>query len=116
MLRRYILFLLLLTLSACRSNIVPIEVQRSTLYCGQSVVSLFDNFGVPNKQHLNDWGEREYHYYHQRFAKRGLENLINYCDLIVYTSEGFVVDWQFRGTNCAIEVLEPDWFLIPQGL
>ena len=114
--KRIFIYLTLFLLTACRNDIIPIDVQRSTIYCGQSVVSLFDNFGVPSKQHINNWGQREYHYYHQRFMKRGLDNYIFYCDFIVYTNDGFVENWQFRGNNCAIETLEPDWIFIPHEL
>ena len=116
MLRKIFILLSLFWLVGCASDFVFIDVERSTLYCGQTVASLFDNFGVPSKQHLDYWGIREYHYKHQRFLKKGVEDYIFYCDLVVYTDDGLVIDWEYRGNQCAVEVKEPDWFLIPNEL
>ena len=113
MLKKVLICLCFLGLSACRTPPPPRDVERSTIYCGQSVVSLFDNFGVPTHQHVNDWGIREYHYHNQRLLKKGVDNYIYYCDFVVYTDDGYVVDWQFLGNKCSIETWEPDTFLIP---
>ena len=116
MLKRALICLCLFGLSACRTVPPPRVVQRSTIYCGQSVVSLFDNFGAPTHQHVNDWGIREYHYHIQSIQKKGVDNALYYCDFVVYTDDGIVVDWQYLGNKCPIETYESDSFFIPHEL
>ena len=113
MLKKVSILFCFLALTGCYvPDIVPIEVERSSIYCGQTVVSLFENFGVPNSQHVDPSGIREYHYNPQRILKKGVDNYIYYCDFVVYTDDGIVVDWAFRGNRCAIETPEMnDWFI-----
>lgn len=103
---------LFLLCAACRvDDIIPIEVERSTIYHGQTVASLYDNFGVPTSQYVDDWGIREYHYDHQSFLRKGVNNYVYYCDFVVYTDEGIVIDWKFRGNRCPIEATEKEFYL-----
>ena len=112
MIRRLSGIFLCLLLAACRvDDIVPVEVDRAMVYHGQTVSSLFENFGVPSKQFVDFWGIREYHYNHQSFMKRGVNSYMYYCDFVVYTDEGIVVDWQFRGNRCPVEATEKEFYL-----
>ncbi|MBQ3695507.1 MAG: hypothetical protein II938_00850 [Alphaproteobacteria bacterium] len=99
-------------LGACRvDDAVFIDVERSTIYHGQTVASLYDNFGVPTSQYVDKWGIREYHYDNQSFLRRGVNNYVYYCDFIVYTDEGIVIDWKFRGNRCPVEATEKEFYL-----
>ena len=110
--QKCLMILMLFVCTACRvDDIIPIEVERSTVYHGQTVASLYDNFGVPTSQYVDNMGIREYHYDHQSFLRRGVNNYIYYCDFIVYTDEGIVIDWQFRGNRCPIEATEKEFYL-----
>ncbi len=112
MIRSFFALILFLFLTACRvDDVVFIDVERSMVYHGQTVASLFENFGVPTSQYVDQWGIREYHYDHQSFLKRGVNNYIYYCDFVVYTDEGIVIDWQFRGNRCPIEATEKEFYL-----
>lgn len=112
MIRKTFIFSLLALLSACRvSESFPIDVERATIYHGQTVASLYDNFGVPTKQFVDNWGIREYHYEQQSFLRKGVNNYVYYCDFVVYTDEGIVIDWQFRGNRCPVEATEKEFYL-----
>ena len=110
--KRFIMFLLLFFLGACRvDDVEPITVERATIYHGQTVASLYDNFGPPTSQYVDNWGIREYHYTRQSFLRRNVNNYVYYCDFVVYTDEGIVIDWQFRGNRCSIEPIEKEFYL-----
>ena len=110
--KKSLFLLLFLACTACRvDDIIPIEVERSTIYHGQTVASLYDNFGVPSSQYVDAWGIREYHYNHQSFLHRGVDSYVYYCDFIVYTDEGIVIDWKFRGNMCPVEATEKEFYL-----
>ena len=110
--RKSLILSLSLLCAACRvDDIIPIEVERATIYHGQTVASLYDNFGVPTSQFVDNWGIREYHYTRQSFLRKGVNNYVYYCDFVVYTDEGIVVDWQYRGNMCPIEPVEKEFYL-----
>ena len=50
------LSLCLLVLGCRIQQPVYIDVERATVYHGQSVTSLYDNFGAPQKHHLDPYG------------------------------------------------------------
>ena len=104
MIRLLIILSVSLLLSACRvDDVIPIEIERSTIYHGQTLASLYDNFGVPDKQHIDPYGIRELHYNQQSILRKGVDNYAYFCDFVVYTDEGIVIDWQFRGNRCRVE-------------
>lgn len=110
--RKSLILSLFLMCAACRvDDVIPIEVERATIYHGQTVASLYDNFGVPTSQFVDNWGIREYHYRRQSFLQKGVDTYVYYCDFVVYTDEGIVVDWKFRGNMCPIEVTEKEFYL-----
>ncbi len=109
MIRTCVLFCILCLLSACRiQDTFPIEVERSTIYHGQTLASLYDNFGVPDKQYIDAYGIRELHYNQQSVLKKGVDSHTYFCDFIVYTDEGIVIDWKYRGNRCRIEEAKKD--------
>ena len=109
MFKRVFILFLFVFLSACRvDDIIPIEVERSTIYHGQTLASLYDNFGVPDKQHIDPYGIRELHYNAQSILRKGVDNYVYFCDFVVYTDEGIVIDWQFRGNRCRVEEAKND--------
>ena len=112
MMKRLLVFTFLFLLTACRvDDVVFVDVERSSIYHGQTVASLYENFGVPTSQYVDQWGIREYHYDHQSFLRRGVNNYVYYCDFVVYTDEGIVIDWQFRGNRCAVKETEKEFYL-----
>ena len=97
---------------ACRRvSPVYIDVERSTLYHGQTVVSVYDNFGVPKKQFIDMYGVRELHYKFEEIQQYQLDKKFCFCDLIVYLDDDIVVDWEWRGNKCHVEVEERDFTL-----
>ena len=110
---RYILMIVLfLMVSACRiDDSIPIDVERSTIYHGQTLESLYDNFGVPDKQAIDPYGIRLLYYTNQSIIRIGVNHRAYYCDFVVYTDEGIVIDWAFRGNRCRIEETEKEFYL-----
>ena len=109
---KLLLLPLFLFLTACRvDDIVPIEVERSTIYHGQTLASLYDNFGVPTKQYIDPYGIRELHYDTQSLLRRGVDNYIYFCDFVVYSDEGIVIDWKYRGNRCRVQNTEKEFYL-----
>ncbi len=92
---------------------VFIPVERGVIYNGQTVASLFDNFGVPNKKYVDNYGIVEYHYTHQNIVKRGTDNFVYFCDFIAYTDEGIVIDWVYYGNSCSMQ--DQDGLVMPAG-
>ena len=112
MMKRIIALSLFLMLAACRiDDAIPIDVERSTIYRGQTLESLYDNFGVPSKQAIDPYGIRALFYTQQSIIRRGVNHYIYYCDFVVYSDEGIVIDWDFRGNRCRIEPILKEFYL-----
>jgi len=96
----------------CRKQTpVFIDVERTTLYHGQTVVSLYDNFGAPQKHFMDPFGIHELRYKFEDIQARDLRKKYYFCELVVYLDEDVVIDWQWRGNKCHIEVDEKDFYL-----
>ncbi|MBP5343969.1 MAG: hypothetical protein J6Y85_02720 [Alphaproteobacteria bacterium] len=97
---------------ACRKQTpVFIDVERATLYHGQSAVSLYDNFGAPQKHYMDPYGIHEVYYKFEDIQQRNLKKKYYFCDLAVYLDDDVVIDWQWRGNKCHVEVDEKEFYL-----
>ena len=112
MLRYILIASVFFMLSACRiDDVIPVEVERSTIYHGQTLESLYDNFGVPDKQYIDPYGIRQLYYTQQSILQQGVNHHAYFCDFVVYADEGIVIDWQYRGNRCRIEAVEKEFYL-----
>ena len=106
-----ILLCCFMTLACRRPTPVFIDVERATLYHGQTAISLYDNFGAPQKHFIDPFGIHELRYKFEEVQRRDLGKKYYFCELVVYLDEDVVVDWQWRGNKCHIEVDEKDFYL-----
>jgi len=107
-----IILLSCLCVAACRRPVpVFVDVERSTLYHGQTVTSLYDNFGVPRKQSMTPYGVRALYYKFEDIQNREFGKKYLFCDLIVCLDDDIVIDWIWSGNKCHVEVDEKDFYL-----
>ena len=97
---------------ACRKQTPAfIDVERSTIYHGQTVVSLYDNFGPPRTHAIDPYGVRELHYKSEDIQNRGLDKKYYFCDLFVYLDDDIVIDWIWTGNKCHINAVKKDFYI-----
>ena len=101
-----------LCLGACRRPIpVFIDVERATIYHGQTVTSLYENFGIPKKQSIEPYNIRILYYKFEEIQQRELGKKHLFCDLTVRLDDDVVIDWEWNGNKCHVEVDEKDFYL-----
>ena len=100
---------LLLIVGGCsRPNIVETPLSRSQIYYGQSVASLYDNFGAPKKAAQYAYGVIEYTFITENIAVENLDKKLLYCNLWVLAQNNRVIDWKFEGNNCNVKEPDPE--------
>ena len=109
MMKKSVLLGLGILLTACaRPSIIEIPVSRSQIYYGQSVASLYDNFGAPQKAARYAYDVIEYTFMMENVAVENVDKKLLYCNLWVYARNNRVIDWKFEGNNCNVEEPDPE--------
>ena len=96
----FAVLLLCLFVFGCRiPSPVFLDIERATIYHGQTVMSLYDNFGAPQKHFMDPYGIHELRYLFEDIQDRNRTKRYFFCELVVYLDDDIVVDWQWRGNN-----------------
>ncbi len=109
------LFLIGMTLTACGVQMNnPNRERRSTLYKGQTVWDMYENFGVPKRREIISEDEVHYIYERQEITRDWSQMSIDYCTLVVYTSQDRVIGWDYEGNQCTVyeEYRDDVWFRV----
>lgn len=109
------LFLIGVMLTGCGTQLDnPNRERRSTLYKGQTLWDMYENFGVPKRREIVSDTETHYIYGRQEITRDWSTMHIDYCDLVVYVSDDRVIGWDYEGNQCTVyeEYKDDTWFTV----
>lgn len=109
-------FLPFLLIGCGANEYVHSKEPRSTVYYGQSVADLYENFGTPTKATRISDNERILIYISQEIEKDWAYRYVRGCVMRFHLVDNRVVDWSADGQACLIQSREEGEMSVPKGM
>jgi len=100
----YSLMATALLLTSCSAGFVENRESRSLVYRGQTTWDMYENFGAPDFAVRVSPEETHFIYRREEVTRDWTRMYFDWCDMAIVTVNDRVVDWNFSGNQCTINV------------